>query len=142
MHIIVPLILITVLSFGTWLVPTYTPMKIVDVDYDQELKRMDDILFALQDNNFYSLYEKGDISGEEYTELVKPAIQQTNDLIHYLVELNPPTEYKQKYIDEFNVLRNYKSYLLTSSDYVTMQDGDVRDQRYHSMMIYQKLGTK
>lgn len=140
MHIVFILALVTAFSFAAWLIPVKPEMVFVTNDFEAEFERINDIADEIRRDDSFSLYEAGNVNATEYAQLVKPSIQQTNDLIHYLVSLDPPPEYKKKYVETFDMLRNYKSYLLDSIDYASLPDGEIREQRYQLMTEHKKIG--
>ena len=111
---VIILVVITGVSFLSWIVPQDNQTTFVISDYRNYLdgvKKIQEVLQESIDIEYQNLHN-GDISPEDYTKITEVTSSQVTTQISEFVTSNPPEEWVDSYISYMDAMKKFNEYII------------------------------
>ncbi len=111
---VIILVVITGVSFLSWIVPQDNQTTFVISDYGNYLdgvKKIQEVLQESIDIEYQNLHN-GDISPEDYTKITQVTSSQVTTQISEFVTSKPPEEWVDSYISYMNAMKKFNEYII------------------------------
>ena len=111
---VIILVVITGVSFLSWIVPQDNQTTFVISDYGNYLdgvKKIQEVLQESIDIEYQNLHN-GDISSEDYTEITEVTSSQVTTQISEFVTSKPPEEWVDSYISYMDAMKKFNEYII------------------------------
>ncbi len=103
-------------SFVTWVLPQNRGSSIVVSDYKNEIEGVKErhaLIMTEMSSDLKSMLNNT-LSTDDFTTMAQTSATQTTSLISELIESNPPTEWRESYLNYAEALKKYNDYLTES----------------------------
>ncbi len=100
-------------SFVIWLLPQNKDSSFVVSDFRNEIngvKERHALIMTEMDSNLKSMLNNT-LSPDDFTTMAQTSSTQTTSLISEIIESNPPTEWRESYLNYAEALKKYNDYL-------------------------------
>lgn len=121
------LAVISAASFAIWIIPQNQGSTIIVSDYKSELdsvKERHSIIVSEIDSDLKGLLSKS-ISPDDFISKAQVSSSQVTSLISELIESNPPSEWKESYLNYDESLKKYNDYLTETMVLATKIKGGI-----------------
>ncbi len=111
---VIILVVITGVSFLSWIVPQDNQTTFVISDYGNYLdgvKKIQEVLQESIDIEYQNLHN-GDISPEDYTKITEVTSSQVTTQISEFVTSKPPEEWVDSYISYMDAMKKFNEYII------------------------------
>jgi hypothetical protein len=128
--IIITVIILGAIAAGssvTWLLPQNRGSAVVVSDYGNELESVKErhaLIMTEMNSNLKSMLNNT-LSPDDFTNMAQTSSAQTTSLISEIIESNPPTEWRESYLDYAEALKKYNDYLTESISLATKMKNEI-----------------
>ncbi|HJT09472.1 MAG TPA: hypothetical protein VJ771_01675 [Candidatus Nitrosotalea sp.] len=114
--IIVTIIILVAIAAGSsiaWILPQNRGSTIVVSDYGNEIEGVKErhaLIMSEMDSDLKSMLNNT-LSPDDFVSMAKTSSSQITSLVSELIEANPPTEWRESYLNYDEALKKYNDYL-------------------------------
>ncbi len=114
--IIVTIIILVAIAAGSsvlWIFPQNHGSSVVVTDFGNEIEGVKErhaLIMSAMDSNLKSMLNKT-LSPDDFVVMAQTSSSQVTSLISELIESNPPTEWRESYLNYDEALKKYNDYL-------------------------------